>query len=72
MRDSRDRDARRDASQGQRHGRPEDVVVLVSDRRERAERLARGIALVLPCRVIEPGAGLPAGPSPSSSISPPT
>ena len=61
MRDSRDRDARRDASQGQRHGRPEDVVVLVSDRRERAERLARGIALVLPCRVIEPGAGLPAG-----------
>ena len=61
MRDSRDRDARRDASQGQRHGRPEEVVVLVSDRRERAERLARGIALVLPCRVIEPGAGLPAG-----------
>lgn len=37
----------------------EDVVVLVSDRRERAERLARGIALVLPCRVIEPGAALP-------------
>ena len=33
----------------------EDVVVLVSDRRERAERLARGIARVLPCRVIEPG-----------------
>ncbi|WHQ69012.1 HD-GYP domain-containing protein [Methylorubrum extorquens] len=38
----------------------EDVVVLVSDRRERAERLARGIALVLPCRVVEPGAALPA------------
>ncbi len=36
-------------------------VCLVSDRRERAERLASGIALVQPCRVIEPGAALPAG-----------
>ena len=40
---------------------PERLVCLVSDRRERAERLARGIALVLPCRVIEPGGPLPAG-----------
>jgi putative nucleotidyltransferase with HDIG domain len=39
----------------------ERFVCLVSDRRERAERLARGIALVLPCRVIEPGAALPPG-----------
>ncbi len=61
MREPRDRDGRQDASQRRRDERPEDVVVLVSDRRERAERLARGIALVLPCRVIEPGAGLPAG-----------
>jgi putative nucleotidyltransferase with HDIG domain len=36
-------------------------VCLVSDRRERAERLAHGIDLVLPCRVIEPNAPLPAG-----------
>lgn len=41
----------------------ERFVCLVSDRRERAERLARGIALVQPCRVIEPGAALPAGPA---------
>lgn len=34
-------------------------VCLVSDRRARAERLARGIALVLPCRVIEANAPLP-------------
>ncbi|QIJ81442.1 HD domain-containing protein [Methylobacterium sp. NI91] len=61
MREPRDRDGRQDASQRRRDERPEDVVVLVSDRRERAERLSRGIALVLPCRVIEPGAGLPAG-----------
>lgn len=58
MQEPRDRhepqDGRRDASR-------EDVVVLVSDRRERAERLARGIALVLPCRVIEPGESLPTG-----------
>ncbi|KQT60806.1 phosphohydrolase [Methylobacterium sp. Leaf456] len=36
-------------------------VCLVSDRRERAERLASGIALVQPCRTIEPGAALPIG-----------
>ncbi|WP_342151069.1 HD-GYP domain-containing protein [Methylorubrum sp. SB2] len=36
-------------------------VCLVSDRRERAERLASGIALVQPCRTIEPGAALPGG-----------
>ena len=30
----------------------ERFVCLVSDRRARAERLARGIALVLPCHVI--------------------
>ncbi|MEH3116171.1 MAG: HD-GYP domain-containing protein [Methylorubrum populi] len=53
MQEPRDRHERQNA-------RREDVVVLVSDRRERAERLARGIALVLPCRVIEPGAALPA------------
>ncbi|WP_232628778.1 HD-GYP domain-containing protein [Methylobacterium sp. Leaf118] len=40
---------------------PERLVCLVSDRRARAERLARGIALVLPCRVIEPGGALPPG-----------
>ncbi|MDV2982683.1 UNVERIFIED_CONTAM: HD domain-containing protein [Methylobacteriaceae bacterium AG10] len=61
MREARDRQGRQDAHERRRDGRSEDVVVLVSDRRERAERLARGIALVLPCRVIEPGAGLPAG-----------
>ncbi|MFC6390402.1 HD-GYP domain-containing protein [Methylorubrum zatmanii] len=48
--------------QTSRDVRREAFVVLVSDRRERAERLARGIALVLPCRVIEPGSALPAGP----------
>lgn len=52
MQEPRDRHERQGAHR-------EDVVVLVSDRRERAERLARGIALVLPCRVVEPGAALP-------------
>lgn len=61
MREPRDRQERQNAHERRRDRRSEDVVVLVSDRRERAERLARGIALVLPCRVIEPGAGLPAG-----------
>ena len=65
MQEPRDRSGRRNGSEsrdGARAATPdEDVVVLVSDRRERAERLARGIALVLPCRVIEPGAALPAG-----------
>ena len=45
----------------------ERFVCLVSDRRERAERLARGIALVLPCRVIEPGTALPA-PAPAAFV----
>ncbi|GJE25708.1 HD-GYP domain-containing protein [Methylobacterium organophilum] len=35
-------------------------VLVVSDRRERAERMARGIAVVLPCHVIEIGTRLPA------------
>jgi len=35
-------------------------VFLISDRREKADRLARGIALIMPCRVIEPGSALPA------------
>ncbi|MCJ2032565.1 HD domain-containing protein [Methylobacterium sp. J-043] len=61
MREPRDRHGGQDARERGRDARSEDVVVLVSDRRERAERLARGIALVLPCRVIEPGAGLPSG-----------
>lgn len=58
MQESRDRYG----GQTSRDARRGDFVVLVSDRPERAERLARGIALVLPCRVIEPGVALPAGP----------
>lgn len=38
----------------------EPCVLLVSDRRERADRLASAIGLIRPCRVIEPGRALPA------------
>ncbi len=56
----------KDHPQGRQEGRQESrredrYVCLVSDRRARAERLASGIALVQPCRMIEPGAALPAG-----------
>ncbi|GEP11300.1 HD-GYP domain-containing protein [Methylobacterium gnaphalii] len=37
-------------------------VLLVSDRRERAERLASAIGLIRPCQVIEPGRALPSQP----------
>ncbi|GEP01077.1 HD-GYP domain-containing protein [Methylobacterium haplocladii] len=40
----------------------EPCVLLVSDRRERADRLASAIGLIRPCQVIEPGRRLPAGP----------
>jgi len=36
-------------------------VLLISDRRGKADRLAQGIALIMPCRVIEPGSALPSG-----------
>ena len=35
-------------------------VLLVSDRPDRAERLARGVAVLMPCRILAPGAALPA------------
>ena len=35
-------------------------VLLVSDRPDRADRLARGIAVLMPCRIIAAGAALPA------------
>ncbi len=38
---------------------PDRPVVLVSDRPERADRLARGIGLVLPCRLFAPRGALP-------------
>jgi putative nucleotidyltransferase with HDIG domain len=38
----------------------EPCVLLVSDRRERADRLASAIGLIRPCQVIEPGRALPA------------
>ncbi|MCE4225868.1 HD-GYP domain-containing protein [Methylobacterium sp. C25] len=37
-------------------------VLLVSDRRERADRLASAIGLIRPCQVIEPGRALPSQP----------
>lgn len=39
----------------------EPCVLLVSDRRERADRLASAIGLIRPCQVIEPGRALPSG-----------